>query len=401
MSLLKQASKTTNKNMFIRHTVFVAIFSIIISILYYIGSQFYSTYWFPQTKVMHFLKNRDKAEVVLLGSSHALCVSFDELGIKEGTGYSISALGSDMFEIAYHVRTAVLPTPNLKTVLVSMSYFSFLYDHGAFRKNGKNDMAGKRREMYASYPAWGFLPGDLAYYIEGKLYPVITEDHWEKVFTQENLLTNLITGVDTLLGKVKRVAGRKLKEYSTGSSTLAQSIPKDLLQPRETKEAENKNGMEKDKVVKKAASSKKIRTKEWLTEDARVNCKIILENIKNVSKNHPGLYNDSYACTVSWIKKLKKRNVRIVFFTPPYWKKYNDMFYGESRAVMIQTMRRLVSQYGVEYYNFSTDEEFVNDPTLFKDSNHLNKDGSTKFCAKLKAAMDKAARKSQKKKELM
>lgn len=72
---------------------------------------------------------------------------------------------------------------------------------------------------------------------------------------------------------------------------------------------------------------------------------------------------------------------RIVFIITPYYKTYWSAI-SESPDVMesiYSTIIDIVSEYGLEFYDYSHDVRFVQSIELFRDSSHLNDEGSKKF----------------------
>ena len=68
--------------------------------------------------------------------------------------------------------------------------------------------------------------------------------------------------------------------------------------------------------------------------------------------------------------------------TPPYYETYNDIYLKEDPGAIQQmkyNMVRLQDELSIEYYDFSTDEEFVSRYDLYKDSDHLNVCGARLF----------------------
>ena len=54
---------------------------------------------------------------------------------------------------------------------------------------------------------------------------------------------------------------------------------------------------------------------------------------------------------------------------------------------MASSVRRLQSDYGVAYYDFSADPDFTRDHTLFADADHLNGCGAQQFSEKFRQAL--------------
>ena len=88
------------------------------------------------------------------------------------------------------------------------------------------------------------------------------------------------------------------------------------------------------------------------------------------------------AALYSIIDICREEHVLPVMITTPFLNEYNDVvakknpafyedFYGIINEVSAQT--------GVPYYDYSRDERFSWDYSLFSDTTHLNRDGGLKF----------------------
>ena len=82
------------------------------------------------------------------------------------------------------------------------------------------------------------------------------------------------------------------------------------------------------------------------------------------------------------IEVLKEREARIILITTPFTREYNDCvrkgdpdFFREFHAVIDE----IVKKTGVEYYDYSDDERYTNDHSIFVDADHLNENGARKF----------------------
>lgn len=107
----------------------------------------------------------------------------------------------------------------------------------------------------------------------------------------------------------------------------------------------------------------------------------IIEN--KFDANGKRIYNqEEIGALYEIIKLLKSKNITPVLITTPYMSEYADTtrekspeffddFYGIINKVCADT--------GVKYYDYSRDERFKYDRTLFSDTDHLNKAGAKKF----------------------
>ena len=199
--------------------------------------------------------------------------------------------------------------------------------------------------MYSVIPSWDFIEGDLSEFVLGKIqiiFPInrlLQEDHWKRV--------------------IQSIFDKNLRTANTNRGEDGQ----ELFEKYRTCEYK-----EFDELV--------TFTKEVGIPEHTNGQKLSLEI-------NPNLPADSYATAVRIIQKLQARNIRVVFYTPPYFETYNELYDKETIATMKAYMARLQQTHDVEYYDFSNDPQFVRNNRLFYDDDHLNRCGAKIFSAKL------------------
>ncbi len=115
------------------------------------------------------------------------------------------------------------------------------------------------------------------------------------------------------------------------------------------------------------------------------------ENVEAAYKRHIGdnKTNSGYVINEEELEALygiidicKENNVTPIMVTTPYLKEYTDLisvnspeFYSEFEEVMSEIRDKT----GVAYFDYSRDERFCNDYTLFMDGDHLNRNGALRF----------------------
>jgi len=82
------------------------------------------------------------------------------------------------------------------------------------------------------------------------------------------------------------------------------------------------------------------------------------------------------------IRELKARGVKLVLVTPPVTRYYNDGMNAGQYQQMQYILKRLSSEYGVNYFNYGFDSRFLDED--FYDADHLNLRGAKKFSLLLK-----------------
>ncbi len=288
-------------------------------------------------QVNQFRQQLSEIELVTLGNSHNLAVDLNEFDQK---GYHLWRDAGDFFEIQYLADHLVYDSSSIETVLIPASFFAFHIQKSAWEKLREN-----RQALYTVIPSWNFIDGQLKEFILGKIYVVfpvetlVREDHWERVI--QSIFDKSFRTADKFRGKdgqeiVERYQKCEYKEFDE-----LVTFTKEIGIPEHT------NGQNRSLEM------------------------------------NPNLPADSYAAAVRIIQKLRARNIRVVFYTPPYFEMYNELYDKETVATMKAYMARLQQAHGVEYYDFSNDPQFVRNNRLFYDDDHLNRCGAKIFSAKL------------------
>lgn len=95
------------------------------------------------------------------------------------------------------------------------------------------------------------------------------------------------------------------------------------------------------------------------------------------------IYNDEeIAALYSIIELCKEINVTPILITTPFLKEYNDAVRDGDKEFyhdFYDLVNRVVEDTGVEYYDYSKDDRFVDDYSLFMNADHLNRFGARKF----------------------
>jgi len=326
------------KSDFSRAALFSVIAIILLTALYSLSNYYSPPYPSEQFKIRQLLKQAADIEAIAVGNSHNYALDFEVLGFR---GYHIWQGGNDVFEAKYQIEELAPKLPNVKVVFFSMSYFTFHRDNAA---SNDRKRAGIRRKYYAAIPSFKFIRGDLGNFILGKLSPLVRSDHWQNVF-------NAI------------LHGRKIDTVSDLNAHFRiDAFGKPLSSARFS-------CMSMDSLIKHTIE---IGVPEHIREQ------------NEMLTNHANLTGDSYEAIVSIIKYLQKRNIRIIFYTPPFFELYTALFDQKTIREMKEKMNRLVTDFSVEYYDFSRDSSFVSNNLFFRDDDHLNEDGAKLFSAKLR-----------------
>ncbi|MEO8355673.1 MAG: SGNH/GDSL hydrolase family protein [Chloroflexota bacterium] len=290
-----------------------------------------------QERGANFKARNESIEAITLGNSHADSIDYSVLEME---GQSLALAAADLFELEKTVISLDDKSPNLKTVFITISYYSFSRDNSKF-----DALRSRRVGFYSMVPVWSPIKGDWTNFLMGKLdaythvMSVVRSDSWQAVW------------------------------------------PALLLDASQT------NPFPYDGVQTSSVWGECFHyTAEQLDTHAREIAGRNVSSSIQMANAHPGLEQDSFDALARTIKRLQARGVRVIIYTPPYYQKYNTYF-ADGGSHITDQMRLAVSKlqetYGVEYYDFSNDPELTTHPGLFYNSDHLNECGYKVFSAKL------------------
>ena len=288
-------------------------------------------------RVNDLLKNHRDVEAIAVGHSHNMALDFSVLGID---GYHAWDGGSDVFEVEYELRSLVPKLHNLRAVFMPMAYWGFVRDNSAVPERRVRNL-----DYYRAFHSGPISASDRWLYLRASSWNIVRSDHW-KVIVEAVLRhkgdTTLPAGIDPADGH---------------------SIQSDDFKP-----------MSYEELVEYTKS-----------DPAGVKAHLDIQDA--CKAGHANLAKDTYTCVVRIIKFLQTRGIRVIFFTPPYFATYTELYYPETIRSMKARMEELVDEYAVEYYDFSTDKDLIHNNLLFKNDDHLDADGAVVFSKKLRAAM--------------
>jgi hypothetical protein len=307
----------------VRPLAFTAGLALIFCALYVIGYKRYESYQIRSDRKN--LARMATGNGVVFGSSHGFNLLPEEVGFE---GVNLSHGGQDLFEMVYMARAVKRAAPELETVIFTLSYFAFALDNAAYLSKGTQSRIGRRIVMYASFPSFGFVPGDATSWVKGNLSPVVTRDHWKSVL------------------------------WPTGSR---EATPKGSDLPPDPK------------------SDRGSASLSSLESHARRRCKQYSRLMRNMAKNHEGLDDDAFEALRDVSRDLEKAGVRVVLVTSPYYETYNACFDAKRQALTRRLARRVARETGAEYIDASNEPGFTRTREYFRNSDHMNRDGKIEF----------------------
>ena len=295
-----------------------------------------------QRRVESLMARRDQIEAITLGNSHSDALDYSVLGMD---GQSLAFAAADLFEVEKYAALMADELPNLKTVFIEISYYSFSRDNATFEP-----FRTRRVRYYSMVPTWSPIQGDLPNFLLGRLesythvMSVVRSDGWERVWAG---LSNEVQTSDPF-------------PFDGVETTTAWGTCSHY-------------------------------TAEQLESHA---AEIASRNVTSSSEMaaiHQGLEKDAFDALVRTVERLQSKGIQVVLFTPTYYERYNVYFMEQGAFIyedMIQRMNELQETHHVEYYDFSSDPDIAVHPELFYNSDHLGNCGHKVFSAKLLEAMN-------------
>ncbi len=335
-----------------RPPAFLTGFGLIMIGLYVAGNDVYKTRESEADRAA--LKEMSSRRVLLLGASHGRGLSLKEAGLD---GVDVVHDGQDLFEVAYIARSVKARAPKLDTVLITLSYFSFVSDNAAYLAKGVQTRIGLRIALYRGFGRLAFIRGDAPHYAKALLAPVITPDHYRQVFQRiPDELANTALDDDhvdeaELDGEDEEAAQRKARRR-----VARRSIPR------------------------------------YFARHAQGRCRFYARMTRVMQKNHPGLVRETKELMLNLTRELEADAVRVVFFTPPYLRRYNECFDPRQQKLTRDTGRWLERATRARYFDFSNEASFVDHERYFRDSDHLNNSGKAAFSKLFAVKLAKEAR---------
>lgn len=322
-----------------RPLAFVLGLAALVAPLYALGTQRYLPPELEQDR--RSLAAMATGRVIVLGSSHGYDIVPKEVGL---VGENFSHTGQDVFEMAQIARVVKGHAPYLDTVIFTLSYFTFALDNAAYLEAGVQARIGKRLDLYAAFPSLRFISGDGAAWLKGMLFPLITGDHWQRVFIRPRAGS--------------RAPGAKLDDDD--------QIPDPAQEARSEESAESA---------------------ESLTRHARQRCRSYKYLMANMRAHHPKLEEDAFDTLYDVVSELEAANIHVILVTPPYYEAYSKCFDRQRQALTRGNAREIVAKTGAEYIDAGNSAAFATSRELYTDSDHLNGEGQRTFSRWLKSQL--------------
>jgi len=319
------------KTFFIRGLIFIAFGY---AFLFFFYNYFLTGHDDEKYLIKKYLKNKDKIAAIAIGTSHIWGLNFKSIGLE---GIALGVGGRDLTECKYILKFLLDQKNNsVKKVFISIGYFSLYQDN--YSPDGT--VSDTRAFMYNNIPSWKMVSHDYKNYILGKFLPFIQSDHW------------------------RIIAIKFFKKLHFKFMNI--NTPEEHF---------------KDTVIEGHSKMIPLKEVEARVESQHQIHKRALKNNDYYTKAH------SLEVLKEIISMLKKDNIELILFTPPYYYKYTELYNKEYIDEMKSEMKHIVDRYGVKYLDFSLDPEFIYNPNYFEDSDHINLEASKRLGEKIHSVL--------------
>ena len=278
---------------------------------------------------LRLLMSRLDAEAITIGHSHSNAILFSALGMN---GFHLFGGGMDLFETELILKHVVPKMQRLRYVFIPIAYWSLQWDNGTLPTRQERRVSMYRSLLVAP------LRGDLLLYLESRIRGVVRTDNWEWLF-------------HSLQGEKPRF---EELDPESGRNMSVQNVPS---------------------------------TRLILNRHAEKAARTHMDTSRAMAQVHGSLEGDTEACLVRILTFLKAREIEPIVYTPPYSQEYISRYDDAAIHAMTRSITAVCLELDLPYYNFSGDPEFIHDPTLFANSDHLNRTGAAAFSEKLKKAI--------------
>ncbi|MBQ6478506.1 MAG: SGNH/GDSL hydrolase family protein [Erysipelotrichaceae bacterium] len=263
-------------------------------------------------------------EICNLGSSHGEHGFYYKDLEDDYTCFNF-ALGAQMpsydYRILYHYQDHLKPGG---VVLIDISYFA----PWGYPESESDSFASKNRRYYTILPPSLIKNFDLYTYVLDCMIPSLNAgmlNVWETLFSERQTL---------------------------------EEIPKSYPEVEDTVD------------------------RSTLEEDVRDSCERHIFTNKRNEDGELFLNEEEVQALYDIVAICRERNVMPVFVTVPYLKEYTDEIQRRDEDFLEQFSRwinTVADETGVAYFDYSRDERFMYDDSLFYNGDHLNSAGARKF----------------------
>lgn len=299
--------------------LYVMMMTVIIVVLNHIVPNPYEG---QREKVADVAEHPSQYKSLTFGRSHAGSLDYDYYKMP-GVNYSLG--GRDFASIEYMCDYLLPKCDSLQEIIIFISYTSLYFDNTAMSQGNLNDA---RKALYYSIPLMRPVDmGDINNFIFGKFFTFIQADHgW-------SLIKNASAGTV-----------EQANDHAHGGGTLGE--------------------------VEMISSGEKQSTRDILDRRtaSRYNPNVAIENEDRLRRI---------------ITKCQNNGVKVKLVQAPYYFTYVDRVPNDMIVEVNRVVSSVSTDLDVPYYDFSKDERFSHDISLWSNSDHLNGKGRRMFTSVL------------------
>ena len=269
-------------------------------------------------KVADVAEHPSQYKSLTFGRSHAGSLDYDYYRLS-GVNYSLG--GRDLASIEYMCDYLLPKCDSLQEIIIFISYTSLYFDNTAMSQGNLNDA---RKALYYSVPLMRPVDmGDINNFIFGKFFTFIQADHgWSLI-----------------------------KNTSAGTVEMA------------NEHAKEGGALSEEEMV---SSGEKQSTRDILDR-------------RTASRYNPNVAIDNEDRLRNIITKCQKYGVRVKLVQAPYYFTYVERVPKDMIMEVNDVVSRVSTDFNIPYFDFSNDEHFSHDISLWSNSDHLNMEGKKKF----------------------
>jgi hypothetical protein len=315
--------------------IFLILGMSIASLLSWVSGHYAPVYPEVKQRMEQMMMKADSIETIAVGHSHNLAIDFRAM---EHNGYHLWSAGLDMFETRYLLHYIVPLLPNLKTVIVSLSHYEFENESYSSKRWGFRNMGYYPKATSYTLRSIRLVSKNRIDKLIMKIHDLIRYDHWKGF-------------VKFIIWRIWKAGDcvRYVDDYG---------------------------------LIKPSPDYYGFRSHEYLVKNSQEQIDHFSKKFKHSSIYKPGISEEIYGAISSMIAFLQKRDIRVVFYTQPYYYAYIDMMLRknpDSITITRRYMRKLEESYGIEYYDFSGNSAFIHNCKYFANSSHMNAYGAQVF----------------------
>lgn len=345
-------------------------------------------YWLQQLR-----ERADEIEVINCGNSQAIAVQFEAMGIPGG--YNVWRDGMDIFEVDFRVRALMPELPALKTVLMNISVFTLHRDNRALTPN----------RAFLTHPDYAALlkaNPDCAEVLDrhkkdheyGVVFALdrFSENEWRQIGEVRKRLPVMGTGNAIIRGREYRVLRDLTWGWIGGDLFSAQwarlpkatrtdhgyrvlyPIPDPPANRRSIRYRVDQYGVFNDAFHSSTHSRAVLRDQAEARGAPRH-----LYMQADMLANRPDIPVQTVGQLKSLVAFLQSRGIDVVFYTPPCYERYMEVFDRETVRYMREAMGDLERECGTTWLDFVEDPRFCSRHEYFSSSDHLNLTGAAEF----------------------